>query len=49
MKKIVFVLLLLAATAQFAFAGEFTGTFAEAKAKAAELSKPLLIDFSTGW
>lgn len=49
MKKITLLLLILAALAQAALAGEFTGTFTEAKAKATELGKPLLIDFFADW
>ena len=34
--------------AAHSFANDFT-SFAEAKAQAAKLNKPLLIDFMTGW
>jgi thiol-disulfide isomerase/thioredoxin len=49
MKKITLVLLIIAALAQVTMAGEFAGTFTEAKAKATELGKPLLIDFFADW
>lgn len=49
MKKIALVLLILTALAQVALAGEFTGTFAEAKAQSAKLGKPVLVDFFTEW
>lgn len=49
MKKIAVVILLLLALTQIGAAAEFTGTYAEAKAQAAKLGKPLLVDFSTDW
>jgi hypothetical protein len=49
MKKITLVLLIIAALGQVASAGEFTGTFAEAKAQSAKLGKPVLVDFFTEW
>jgi hypothetical protein len=49
MKKFTLVLLILAAAAQVSLAGEFAGTFAEAKAQSATLGKPVLVDFFTEW
>ena len=49
MKKITIALLLIVVSAQMAMAGEFSGTFAEAKAQSAKLGKPILIDFFTEW
>ena len=49
MKKIALVIMALLALAQLAAAAEFTGTFAEAKAQAASLGKPILIDFFAEW
>jgi hypothetical protein len=41
--------MLLPAMAATSFAGHFTGAYSDAKAEAAKLGKPLLIDFSTEW
>ncbi len=49
MKKIALVAMVLLALAQVAAASEFTGTYADAKAQAASLGKPLLIDFFAEW
>jgi hypothetical protein len=49
MKKIIVIVLALAALAQVALAGEFAGTYTEAKAEAAKLGKPLLLDFFAEW
>lgn len=49
MKKIIVIMLALAALAQVALAVEFTGNYADAKTQAAKLGKPLLLDFYTDW
>ena len=49
MKKIALVAMVLLALVQVAAAAEFTGTYAEAKAQAASLGKPILIDFFAEW
>ncbi len=50
MKKTLFMaLLLILAVGSSAYAVEFTGTLDDAKAKAAELNKPLLVDVFTTW
>ncbi len=50
MKKTAALLTLLVfATGPAALAVEDAGSFAEAKAMAAELNKPLLVDFFTEW
>jgi hypothetical protein len=49
MKKLVVVILAVAALTQMALAAEFTGTFAAAKARSSEISKPILVDFFTEW
>ena len=50
MKKTAALLtLLIFAAGPTALAVEDTGSFAEAKAMAAELNKPLLVDFFTTW
>jgi hypothetical protein len=49
MKKIASLTLALLFLAQVAVAVEFTGSYADAKAKSASLNKPLLLEFSTDW
>lgn len=41
--------IILFAGVSMALASEHGGTFAEAKAKAVELNKPILVDFFTEW
>jgi len=48
-KSLLLTLSLVLALSSFAMAIEFTGTLAEAKARAAELNKPLLVDVFTTW
>jgi len=48
-QKILVLMLLLAATTAASAVDRATGNFADAKAQAAKLGKPLLIDFFTEW
>jgi hypothetical protein len=48
-KAVVLTMLLVFALGTGAWAVEATGSFAEAKAMAAKLDKPLLVDFFTTW
>ncbi len=41
--------MLLAVMVSAAFADQFTGNYADAKAHAAKVGKPLLVDFFTDW
>jgi hypothetical protein len=49
MKKIIMIALVILALVQLASAIEFSGTYSEAKAQAAKLGKPLLLEFYTDW
>jgi hypothetical protein len=50
MKKAAALLMIMVfAGVSMAMAVELPGTFAEAKAKAVELNKPILVDFFTEW
>jgi len=49
MKKVSAVFLALIFMVQMAAATEYTGSFADLKLKAAEIGKPILVDFFTEW
>jgi len=49
MRKSALVVLMLLAMTMSASAAVVTGSFADAKAQAKLLGKPLLIDFATDW